>query len=259
MANLHYKYEGNKKGTNIFYFPLSIESNFNQPFVKITFYNFSVTNQDGTIKDFEKQITNTFFFEAPENTNTEDFSHSWGETIDWRNVYNSAVNQFIDKTQKRLTEAVGDLVGAGDLAEQYRQAVMFNQQGKKVNDYKAMSYDGMNLRSFDYSFPCYPHNRDESKSLFNIINKLKEITLPDYTQAEFRFPQVCLIEMYTTSATRLFKTGFCGIEQLNIDYCPSQDGGLRTFNDGYPTGVKITLKAKELFRVTESTLFGEGV
>lgn len=237
---------------NTFVFPSTLTTQPTQPFLKLMFYKFDSTVKSGSETKVSGLITDTFYLEAPKDQLNEQYNHTWNEEGDYRYISEN----FIKTLQENFQNRVKNFITRGmfdDIAQQFINANYY-QEGHKLNDYKAMCYQGMNFRMFNFNFDFIPHSKEESESLFKMINRLKQITMPKYNAQYIEFPEVCKIEMNTANGIQLYKSGFCGVTNMSFDYSSGSDG-LRTHVDGYPVSVKMNLEIQEIFKATENDVF----
>lgn len=222
-----------------FYYPIDLADNMNQPFIKLRFFDWSMQSSGDTIK-LIASITNTFYLAMPQNTIMEDFSHRWTTAWDWTQSSKKGVSSM-------AKGAVDFLSKKSKGAELFVEYIGISQ-GKKINDFQALAYDNLDLRQFEYMFDLIPRNQQEAEMIFKIISKLKQITLPDYTNEIITFPQICDATVYSGGNNVVYNTMLSGVQKLNLDYSPS--GFMRTFKDGKPVQVKMVISINEIRRVT---------
>lgn len=231
-----------------FVFPLELDgnssfgpANITHPFVKINFYNWFSQQIESQSPSLQKETIAQFFFSIPEQTMTESFNHGWDPNIDVSRGYEAAGSGLMSKFWKWFS-------GKSE-AMQLLGNVVTKGGGFKINDFVAMSYDNVDFRIFDYLFNLIPKSKEEAELVFKIIKKLKYITSPEILGTFLFFPAVCDVEVYGGNGVKLFGTLISGVQNLTINYSP--EGFMKTFTDGKPVQVQISLNIKELRRFTK--------
>jgi hypothetical protein len=242
---------------NKFIFPLDLagkignksDSSISHPYMKLKFYDWKAQAVQSNNAQVRRRITNEFFLALPEQTIMENINHNWNSTFDWTQATDSAIAAVAGWALGGI--ASKSTIGAAGL--DYLSAT----RGQGLNDYRAESYGNLGFRRFDYNFKFVPRNEAEAEEIFKIIQKIKDITTPDYKGggAFFEFPQVCTVVVHGGDRKILYRSMMCGVDALSVNYSPT--GYMRVFKDGYPLAVVLTLGIKELQKVSRAVLRGE--
>lgn len=120
--------------------------------------------------------------------------------------------------------------------------------GSTPNPHLGLVFDGVDLRSFSFSWRLSPNNREESENLQKIIGTIKRQSLPKRSKDNFYLSYPSLVKiglggkLKTLQDHILFK--HCLITSFSVDYAPN--GSHAFFREtGLPTDYAFTLGLKE--------------
>jgi len=178
-------------------------------------------------------------YEATANTIMDTFQGLGGEAV------KKAIAQF--------AETVTDTEGAAGL---------FNKTfGQADNPFMEVLFDKMAMRSFTYNFTFAPKNKKERDDVQKIIalfrfhmapelqgQAARFLTLPSEFDIHYMFQsqdgQASENDYYNKIAT-------CVLKDCSIDYTP---GGVKSFDDGSPTQIKMSLTFQETQLLTKELI-----
>jgi len=153
-----------------------------------------------------------------------------------------------------LAESVGGAEGGG--TELINKAF-----GRADNPYMEVLFDKMALRTFTYNFTFAPRNTDERDDVQKIIRLFRFHMAPELRGDHNRFltlPSTFDIHyMYQTEEGKASENDFynriatCVLENCTVDYTP---GGVRSFTDGSPTQITMSLQFKETELLTKERI-----
>ena len=153
-----------------------------------------------------------------------------------------------------LAESVGGAEGGG--TELINKAF-----GRADNPYMEVLFDKMALRTFTYNFTFAPRNTDERDDVQKIIRLFRFHMAPELRGDHNRFltlPSTFDIHyMYQTEEGKASENDFynriatCVLENCSVDYTP---GGVRSFTDGSPTQITMSLQFKETELLTKERI-----
>ena len=153
-----------------------------------------------------------------------------------------------------LAEAIGGAEGGG--TELINKAF-----GRADNPYMEVLFDKMALRTFTYNFTFAPRNTDERDDVQKIIRLFRFHMAPEVRGNHNRFltlPSTFDIHyMYQTEEGKASENDFynriatCVLENCSVDYTP---GGVRSFTDGSPTQITMSLQFKETELLTKERI-----
>ena len=119
-----------------------------------------------------------------------------------------------------------------------------------LNPRETLAFEGVNLRSHQFSWDLYPSNATDSERIRNIITAIKRNSLPTVTdlagipKAFLQYPST--VDMYLLGVNEdhfiKFKTSM--VTQFTVDY--GAGGGVAIMKGGKPAGVSIQLSFQEL-------------
>lgn len=119
--------------------------------------------------------------------------------------------------------------------------------GVILNPFQSLIFQGVSLRSHQFSYRFSPNSAKESETLKAIIKELKIRMHPQKDGLLYLFPDVCQISFGTPGDPYFFKT--CALESMSVNYAPS---GQPAFFAGtnQPTEVEISMTFKEIEPLT---------
>ena len=113
-------------------------------------------------------------------------------------------------------------------------------------------FESMGLREFTYNFTFAPKNAQERDDVQDIIKLFRFHMAPELKGAQHRFltlPSTFDIHyMYQHSKDYASENNFyskiatCVLQNVSVDYTP---GGVKSFQDGSPTQISMSLSFKE--------------
>ncbi len=127
-------------------------------------------------------------------------------------------------------------------------------KGAVVNTNMELLFQGPVLRDFTFTFPMYPRDAKEAKTVQQIIRTLKQGSSAKKS-ADFRFitsPNTFFLSYYHKSSTHPFLNTFkeCALTGITMQYTP--DGNYSTYHDGSMTAYQMQLSFKEIEPVFDS-------
>ena len=130
--------------------------------------------------------------------------------------------------------------------------------GQTVNPFIEVAFESMGVRSFDYTFNFSPKSRPETDEVKAIIQLFRFHMVPELKGTNHRYltlPSTFDIHyMYQASPeeskenTFYNKIATCVLEDCNVNYAPS---GVKSFDDGAPTQITMTLRFMETEMLTK--------
>lgn len=165
-------------------------------------------------------------------------------------ITSAAGNLYDGATAGGMSRLAGVAEAAG--ATGARAAVEI-AQGKITNNRTEMKFEGIDRRSFSYSFRLLPRSSAEAETVKNIVNVFRMQSLPEVSARDglgrtLIAPSTFDIEYSNTVRDQLHKISTCVLESVNVKY-----GGERPqfFKDGYPVETQLDLQFKELEIITK--------
>lgn len=133
-------------------------------------------------------------------------------------------------------------------------------RGKVIVPKMEVTFEGLGLRTFAYSFTFTPSSQTEADEINNIIQLFRENAAPDYTDAlgiEMTIPNTFDIAYYTGAVENgyMHRIGECYLEKIDVTY----GGDKMTFHTpnekgAMPTRITMALNFKELQTITKSLI-----
>ena len=153
-----------------------------------------------------------------------------------------------------LAEAIGGAEGGG--TELINKAF-----GRADNPYMEVLFDKMALRTFTYNFTFAPRNTDERDDVQKIIRIFRFHMAPEMKAANHRYltlPSTFDIHyMYQSAMDNARENDFynkiatCVLTGCDVDYTPQ---GVKSFADGAPTQINMTLSFSETKMLTKQKI-----
>ena len=152
---------------------------------------------------------------------------------------------------------IAEALGGGEGGEELLNKAF----GQANNPYLEVMFDQMALRQFSYNFTFAPRNQDETDDVQKIIQMFRFHMSPKLQQGQGRFltlpSEFDIHYMYqkedgTASENDYYhKISTCVLENCAVDYTP---GGVRSFQDGAPTQITMSLTFKETELLTKDRI-----
>lgn len=131
--------------------------------------------------------------------------------------------------------------------------------GAVVNPQETLSFTGVDLRNFSFTWDLFPSNVDDSEQLKKIIRMLKNKSLPSteglsfgengesvsgLNRAFLKYPDVVELNLLGVDETHFMQFKPCMISNISVSY---GSGGMVTImNGGVPNSVTLTIEFQEL-------------
>lgn len=137
----------------------------------------------------------------------------------------------------------------GDIAKNINLAT-----GNIINPRETLSFEGVQLRTHQFTWDLYPSNVDDSKRIQEIVSIIKRSILPrtqglgvgnfDLGKVFLKYPHV--LEMYLIGVRDGYFVKFkpCFVTNMSVDYAAG--GTLGIMKGGRPAGVTISMSMQEL-------------
>ena len=130
--------------------------------------------------------------------------------------------------------------------------------GQTVNPFIEVAFESMGVRSFEYTFNFTPKSKEETEEVKAIIQLFRFHMVPELKGTNHRYltlPSTFDIHyMYQSSPevtkenTYYNKIATCVLEDCNVSYTPT---GVKSFDDGAPTQITMTLRFMETEMLTK--------
>jgi hypothetical protein len=137
-------------------------------------------------------------------------------------------------------------------------AALSNQFGKIINPHTVASFQGVNLRTFNYTWRLSPSTRNESRNLQKIYNALRFNMLPTTgTNLIMDYPSEVIFQILGASQEYTMPTKPCVIESVSFNKAAS--GSPIFFAEtGAPVFHELTLKLMEVRPIFQDDLRDSG-
>ena len=152
-----------------------------------------------------------------------------------------------DLITKKLSAMLVGAVGGNVTVNQ----LLARQDGVIFNPNKELLFNGVNLRTFNFSFKLMPRNKDESLQVERIIRSFKRNMAPVVGGSKtgygfLRTPSIFELQYMNGSRKHPFLHKFkqCFLENCTVNY--TGDGFYATYKDGEPVSMILNLTFKEI-------------
>lgn len=118
--------------------------------------------------------------------------------------------------------------------------------GTALNPHKALVFEGVELKTFNFSWTLSPRSQEEADNIATIINTIRTNMLPEYEDIDgrplVRYPSLAqpVIHGISQQHTFPFKVGM--ISNLSADYAPN---GMALNRGGIPAMTKLSFTFNE--------------
>jgi hypothetical protein len=126
-----------------------------------------------------------------------------------------------------------------------------------ANPYTEVLFNGVQNRTFSFTFKMIPQNQKEQESVKAIVDEFKFHRAPEFQfggQSNYLlFPSEFDIQFLTRSGENpwLFKISTCALTSFDVNYSP--EGNYASHEDGSPFATEITLAFTELETLTKDS------
>ena len=178
--------------------------------------------------------------------------------------YEGSAATFIDTLGGVGAEAVKKAITgfAETLTETEGAAGLFNKTfGQADNPFMEVLFDKMSSRSFTYNFTFAPKNKNERDDVQKIISLFRFHMAPELQGQAARFltlpSEFDIHYMYQSQDGQASENDYynkiatCVLKDCSVDYTP---GGVKSFDDGSPTQIKMSLTFQETQLLTKELI-----
>jgi len=162
------------------------------------------------------------------------------------------MNAVLDKARNEITKGgLGLLEGIG--ASGVKAAIEI-QQGKITNNRTEMKFEGIDRRSFSFTFKFLPKDPDEAGNIEEIVRIFRFHSMPEFEGISAGRTMIIpsTFNIAYKPGIHLHRIGECALETVSVKF-----GGERPqfFVDHQPVETELTLQFKELDLVTKEKVF----
>lgn len=117
--------------------------------------------------------------------------------------------------------------------------------GNTPNPHQIITFNGVNLRSYQFTWRFSPNNDRDSKALKDLIFYMKRRTLPRKDNNFFlKYPDVVRLKVFPAVLNDLFNFRTMVVDSFLVNYAPS--GNLSFLADDMPSEVEVSMTLKEV-------------
>lgn len=127
--------------------------------------------------------------------------------------------------------------------------------GMAPNPLREQIFQGVNFRTFSFTYDFYPKSSSESNAIKEIIKTFKKKMHPEYKFDKYiyKYPDEFCITLYSGGSTKFLpKIKPCVLSDLHVNYAPL--GSFVSTRDGSPVKTSLTLVFKELGLLTKKEI-----
>ena len=203
-----------------------------------------------------KRLTSAISLYIPNDLSTS-YGVTWGEE---ENLAGSGLMAQLG------SDVIGGKAGFGDAAltallTKGAQELLKNKDVQKItrttqNTKKEQLFQGVDFRTFTFSYQFAPKNEFEAANVLDIIRTFRHHMLPEFAdenQFVYIYPSEFEIKYFKGSEESLYlEQHFTSVlTNCNINYTPN--GQFVTFENGMPSQINMTLTFKELYLASKET------
>ncbi len=123
---------------------------------------------------------------------------------------------------------------------------------KTVNPQETLSFSGVDLRNFTFSWDLYPSNPSDTQSINKIINRLKMKALPTTQSAAgtatarafLNYPDIVELNLLGVKEDHFMRFKRCMIQSVTVDY--GAGGMPEIIKGGVPAAITLTVTFSEI-------------
>ena len=178
--------------------------------------------------------------------------------------------------REKLKTQVGSILGtSGETAGQVMSYMMRNFSGDIgralgaaggaiVNPNETLAFEGVDLKSYTFSWDLFPENESDSKMIQQIVKSLKQNILPKFgsiteieglNRALLTYPSVCYLQLIGVDPSHWPKFKPCLISNVTVNY--ANGGQVAILKGGKPAAVNLSIAFNELTIHTQEDYAGE--
>ena len=144
----------------------------------------------------------------------------------------------------RIAKAITSTVGGEGLSR-----LLTSRLGYVLNPQQQLLFEGIDFRTFDFSFTFTPRSQKEANSIKNIITELRKHSLPEINKGAAGFfftpPSIFEIEFKSGDSinSNIPKIKRCVVETVDVNFAPN---GWAAHVDGAPVQTTMQMRVKEI-------------
>ena len=125
--------------------------------------------------------------------------------------------------------------------------------GTTVNPHKALSFNGVDIKNFNFNWSFFPESVDESNAIKNISDTIKKHSLPEYSQpgandtsfsrAFLKYPDLVIIELIGLDEEFYVKYKPCMVKGIGLNYSSQGNAVLK---GGKPAAISMSISVSEV-------------
>lgn len=156
-------------------------------------------------------------------------------------------NQILSWQEVSVTDIITSFAAGSNIRNANRIAAVRGLgsalAGAQINPYLYLYFDRPTFKRFNFTWTLSARNEDESRTIRDMVLRLKKGSSPTIRGPIMLYPDVLNIRFYPDDIFGMLRIKPCIIEAVNVDYTPS---GPSFFESNAPTLVNITLSLKEI-------------
>jgi len=177
-----------------------------------------------------------------------------------------------DKLKSQISSILGT---SGETAGQVMSYMMRNFSGDIgralgaaggaiVNPNETLAFEGVDLKSYTFSWDLFPENESDSNMVQQIVKSLKQNILPEFgsitemeglNRALLKYPNVCYLQLIGVDPSHWPKFKPCLISNVTVNYAGG--GQVAILKGGKPAAVNLSIAFNELTIHTKEDYAGE--
>ena len=122
--------------------------------------------------------------------------------------------------------------------------------GQTINPRETLAFEGVNLRTHQFSWDLFPNSQADSERIKNIVNTIKRKSLPEVSsltgipKAFLQYPSIVDVYLLGVNTDHFIKYKSAMITEFNVDY--GAGGGVAIMKGGKPAGITLGINMTEL-------------
>ena len=146
---------------------------------------------------------------------------------------------------------------AGYLARNFIPGEIAKSMGvvgeRVVNPQETLSFSGVDLRNFTFSWDLYPSNANDTQMITDIVNLIKRKSLPTTEAADgggslarafLNYPDIVELNLLGVDESRFMRFKRCMVQNITVDY--GAGGMPEIIKGGVPAAVSLSITFSEL-------------
>ena len=163
---------------------------------------------------------------------------------------NDIASKFLGTDLKDIASGAQYLLRNNPLMDGNISKTIDTVTNQTLNPRETLAFEGVDLRSHQFSWELFPSNQTDSERIRNIVKMIKRNSLPTVTslagipKAYLQYPSTVDMYLLGVNEEHYIKYKTSMVTEFSVDY--GAGGGVAIMKGGKPAGVQISMTMQEL-------------